>query len=251
VDDFGDIFLGPGSGILSALLAAYDRQQNRFSSVASTPLSTDTDLPHHTREHHHHDHHHHTSASQAHVLRRRKRDISLESIISKISREDNIPTTRSAAGVFGPLLVATGNLSSIAAPVNSSVAPDLKRRGYRLSRYTHAAPEQVSQPPSGAGSTPLSPVGTRQDNLQAGTPTNINAPNDSPLTMKGKGTWSSTFKGLSSGLSSRHRSPETTDTEGDGIRIKRHQHRKTKRKREEIYVSLHIHNIIIIHSVSN
>lgn len=227
---FPDTLLGPGSGILSALLAAYDRQQSRFSSIASTPHSTDIDLPIRS--------HPHEGSSQIHAqtqslsLKKRKREISLESILNKINRDDNLPATRSSAGVFGPLLAATGNLSSIAAPIHSSVAPDGKRPGYRLSRYSHAESELASQPPSVSGSAPLSPVETRQGNGQAETPTREQ--DEGPITIKRRG-WPSTFRGLSSGLSSRHRSPETTDTE-ESTRPKRHKRRKTKRRREEIYV---------------
>lgn len=43
--------------------------------------------------------------------------------------------TRSGAGVFGPLIASAGNIAGVAAPTPATVAPDLKRPGYHLSRY--------------------------------------------------------------------------------------------------------------------
>jgi hypothetical protein len=44
------------------------------------------------------------------------------------------PETRNAGGVFGPLIASTGNISGAAAPAPSTVAPNIKRPGYHLSR---------------------------------------------------------------------------------------------------------------------
>ena len=44
------------------------------------------------------------------------------------------PKSTSAAGVFGPLIASAGNITGVAAPMQSTVAPDLKRPGYHLSR---------------------------------------------------------------------------------------------------------------------
>ena len=43
---------------------------------------------------------------------------------------------RSAGGVFGALIAGAGNLSGVAAPAPSAVAPDVKRPGWHLSRYS-------------------------------------------------------------------------------------------------------------------
>ncbi|KAG7092611.1 hypothetical protein E1B28_008954 [Marasmius oreades] len=43
---------------------------------------------------------------------------------------------RNAAGVIGPLIASTANLSGAAAPVNSRIVPNVKRPGYHLSRYS-------------------------------------------------------------------------------------------------------------------
>lgn len=50
--------------------------------------------------------------------------------------ESRPPQTRNAAGVFGPLIASTGNISGAAAPIPSTVAPNIKRPGYHLSRYS-------------------------------------------------------------------------------------------------------------------
>ena len=44
------------------------------------------------------------------------------------------PKSRGGAGVFGPLIAGTGNIAGVAAPMSATVAPDLKRPGYHLSR---------------------------------------------------------------------------------------------------------------------
>ena len=44
------------------------------------------------------------------------------------------PKSRGGAGVFGPLIAGTGNITGVAAPMSATVAPDLKRPGYHLSR---------------------------------------------------------------------------------------------------------------------
>ena len=41
---------------------------------------------------------------------------------------------RSGAGVFGPLIASAGNISGVAAPHAATIAPNLKRPGYHLSR---------------------------------------------------------------------------------------------------------------------
>ncbi|KAA1473295.1 DUF1212-domain-containing protein [Dentipellis sp. KUC8613] len=62
--------------------------------------------------------------------------------------ESRPPKERSAAGVFGPLIASTGSIMAAAAPVNSTVAPSVKRPGYHLSRYSlEVVPTRASQRP--------------------------------------------------------------------------------------------------------
>ena len=48
--------------------------------------------------------------------------------------ESRPPKSRSSAGVFGPLIASAGNIAGAAAPTSATLAPDLKRPGYHLSR---------------------------------------------------------------------------------------------------------------------
>ncbi|EJC99465.1 uncharacterized protein FOMMEDRAFT_31180 [Fomitiporia mediterranea MF3/22] len=50
---------------------------------------------------------------------------------------DPLPSgARNAGGVFGSLIASTGNITGVAAPVPSRIAPDPKRPGFHLSRYS-------------------------------------------------------------------------------------------------------------------
>jgi hypothetical protein len=51
-----------------------------------------------------------------------------------------LTNTRNAGGVFGPLIASTGNITGIAAPTSSQLQPDVKRPGYRLSRFVPNIP---------------------------------------------------------------------------------------------------------------
>lgn len=48
--------------------------------------------------------------------------------------DDRPSQSRNAAGVFGALVASTGNISGVAAPAPSTLAPNPKRPGYHLSR---------------------------------------------------------------------------------------------------------------------
>jgi uncharacterized membrane protein YjjP (DUF1212 family) len=50
---------------------------------------------------------------------------------------------RNGAGVFGSLIATTGNITGAAAPAPSTIAPNLKRPGYHISRYSY---EEVPPP---------------------------------------------------------------------------------------------------------
>ncbi|PCH34927.1 hypothetical protein WOLCODRAFT_155584 [Wolfiporia cocos MD-104 SS10] len=49
--------------------------------------------------------------------------------------ESRPPQARNAAGVFGPLIVSTGNIAGAAAPQHSTLAPSVKQPRYHLSWY--------------------------------------------------------------------------------------------------------------------
>ncbi|KAJ7024858.1 hypothetical protein C8F04DRAFT_150859, partial [Mycena alexandri] len=53
---------------------------------------------------------------------------------------------RNGAGVLGALIASTGNIAGAAAPVPSSLAPNIKRPGYHLSRYSIDVKDVVLPP---------------------------------------------------------------------------------------------------------
>ncbi|KAJ6506708.1 hypothetical protein C8R45DRAFT_1050936 [Mycena sanguinolenta] len=55
---------------------------------------------------------------------------------------------RNSAGALGALIASTANISGAAAPVPSQLAPNLKRPGYHLSRYTVEEEDVPTVPPS-------------------------------------------------------------------------------------------------------
>ena len=123
-----------GGGILAALLALYDHDHDRDSDMASVsdkitdPGSSGTRTPDGV----------HTAA---HSL------LDLASASGKrlatASKALHVPEPRprrerNAAGVWGPLIASTiGTFVGVTAPTHSTIAPDVKRSGYRLSRWVH------------------------------------------------------------------------------------------------------------------
>ena len=96
---------------------------------------------------------------------------SLREPIQKISSSLNLPTfmggdgrpaqARNDGGVFGSLIASTGNIAGVAAPHQARIAPNTKRPGYQLSRYSvEEIPSRKAGKGSGA-STPssISPSG--------------------------------------------------------------------------------------------
>ncbi|KAM0746733.1 DUF1212-domain-containing protein [Meredithblackwellia eburnea MCA 4105] len=63
---------------------------------------------------------------------------------------------RSGAGVFGGLMLSTGNIASIASPTATSLAPEASRPGYHLSRYSAPTIPQVKTPTEGRKSFDMS-----------------------------------------------------------------------------------------------
>ncbi|KIK67157.1 hypothetical protein GYMLUDRAFT_37206 [Collybiopsis luxurians FD-317 M1] len=55
------------------------------------------------------------------------------------------PQSRNAGGVFGSLIASTGNISGAAAPVPSTVAPNVDRPGFNLTRYGYKEEKPSSE----------------------------------------------------------------------------------------------------------
>ena len=106
-------------GILAALLTLYDRESD-LASVSDTQEPRPRISPTHSL-------HDLVSASGRGL--------------ATVSKALHLPEPRprkerNAAGVWGPLIASTtGTLVGATAPTHSTIAPDVKRPGYHLSRY--------------------------------------------------------------------------------------------------------------------
>lgn len=178
-------------------------------------------------------------------------------------RHHKMPSERVGGGVFGSLVASTGNISGAAAPAPAQLAPNLKRPGYHLSRYSlesnlptkksnmktlsrpksmHFEPSQASSPAS-SPSTPLI-EGVPGSNLQK------------------RAKWTGVLKDLPyassvlnlatrSGRSTPGTTMSTPTTEGgdewlDEKQTEHERRRKERRKRKkaEIYITRHVAEII-------
>jgi hypothetical protein len=114
-------------GILAALLTLFDRESDT-TSVSDTMTLASAGTPEHCPR-----------VSPTHSL------LELASAsgrrIANVSKALHLPEPRprrerNAAGVWGPLIASTtGSLVGAAAPTHSTIAPDIKRPGYHLSRF--------------------------------------------------------------------------------------------------------------------
>ena len=77
-------------------------------------------------------------------------------IEEKLDDADRPLAARSGAGVFGALLQSTSNVSAVATPAASALAPAAKRTGFQLNRFSEPDPEPISRKPWRPGSTPPS-----------------------------------------------------------------------------------------------
>jgi hypothetical protein len=112
---------------------------------------------------------HHRSKSTSSLVERPPPSPGLMGVIQKAKQQykekDRPKAARSGAGVFGALIQNTQNISGVATPAASTLAPAANRSGYHLSRYSlhEVDPEQINQPwrptsrpGSHAGSRPAS-----------------------------------------------------------------------------------------------
>jgi hypothetical protein len=156
-------FRSMGGGVLSALLALYNQQDSVSVSTLSTPehlpfelppepwIEKNKPMPRTTNEGHQRGRP--PSMLTAESSLSSSRASSVDSGESR-HREGNgrkksklpFPSSillsrgkprqaRSDAGVFGPLIAGTGNLTGAAAPASSGLQPDVKQPGYHLSRF--------------------------------------------------------------------------------------------------------------------
>ncbi|KAI0064971.1 DUF1212-domain-containing protein [Artomyces pyxidatus] len=183
-------------GVLAALLTLYD--QSDATSLSDTPTSIDTPIPHSPEHPHSSPHGHYNNFSLGRSLASPTHSLaSLASTSSKrISdaskhfglgfKESRPAKERNAAGVWGSLIASTGNITGAAAPVPSTVVPDVKRPGYHLSRYSLDSNIQTPRPRLHTVGTIPRPRSMHFE-TQPGTssthspPTDSSSPTDSPL----------------------------------------------------------------------
>ncbi|KAI5474725.1 DUF1212 family protein [Pseudohyphozyma bogoriensis] len=145
------------------------------------------------------------------------RSLGLE-VETSSSRPD---AAKSSAGVFGGLMLSTGNIAGVAAPHNTRLAPQATRPGYHLSRYS--APDVVdrgrksferprsetgSRPASRAGSRAGSPAGDspiRPTSPGSGSQSGAGSPLHSPPLSTGGGLGPRTQTGLSTASSTKNK----------------------------------------------
>ncbi|KAI0942559.1 hypothetical protein AcW1_003155 [Taiwanofungus camphoratus] len=194
--------------------------------------------------------------------------------------ESRPPPTRNAAGVFGPLIASTGNITGVAAPTPATLAPSLKRPGYHLSRYSLESnlpqrEEGKRERPSLArprsmhfeSASPPAPGHARASSLGPGVePPSVPAETDeSPASAKSTGAlkggrWGGGFlKDLpvhKGGWRSRAGTPSTSGTpatsdeewlaekERAWTEERRKEKKRQKRKKAEIYITRHVAEIV-------
>ncbi|KIY62579.1 DUF1212-domain-containing protein [Cylindrobasidium torrendii FP15055 ss-10] len=134
---------------------------------------------------------------------------------------------RSGAGTIANLIASTGNISGAAAPKQSQLAPNTKRPGYQLSRYSN----EKDIPTLGH---------KRNDSaatLNENTPFARHAANLSTDTLVQEGTsWAHKLKGSISSSNLRL-TPTHSHTPSENIRT-------NKRKKAEVYITRHVAQII-------
>ncbi|KAI8977722.1 DUF1212-domain-containing protein [Trametes punicea] len=181
---------------------------------------------------------------------------------------------RSGAGVFGPLIASAGNIAGVAAPAPATVAPNCKRPGYHLSRYSlesnipttshqHGHRRSLSRPQSmhfdgrqGRSlslSRPSSPAASES-------PPSLSQPSPAG-SSPGRQKWAGVLKELPRWVPSRAPTPSTTpgspetdvgtdewlsekgEWTGGGVEDRKKEKRR-KRKKAEIWITRHVAEIV-------
>lgn len=161
---------------------------------------------------------------------------------------------RSGAGVFGPLIAATGSLAGVASPHRATLQPNLKRPGYGLSRYSaENVPSERTDP------SYFDRVSTFADHTA--TPSRPQSPTSAaPSVREGGGDKKKAFRlpnlSMESLRSSRRSSGYNTptsysaasDREPEDHHALRHRRTKEakrrKRRKDEVFITKHIAQII-------
>jgi hypothetical protein len=250
-------------GILAALLALYDHDSDSASLSSTLRASSGRVTP----EPHSHDSPTHSFLDVASAPGRRLADMSkaLHLPEARPSRE------RNAAGVFGSLIASTtGTLVGAAAPTHSGIAPDIKRPGYHLSRYSldGGVPTAPQHPPPQRPRSALSNGGT-QHQLSSSS-SFFQSPHTNPhaqpphsaspahgtlakltetlceLPKRGRISHPGTSRTATDSEGGDEKEDLSTDTENDKRRdaAGRRRDKNKRRRKAEIYITRHISSLI-------
>ncbi|KAJ7607787.1 hypothetical protein DFH06DRAFT_1018404 [Mycena polygramma] len=186
---------------------------------------------------------------------------------NKVSKFHLLPhKPRNGGGVLGALIASTGNISGAAAPVPSQLAPNIKRPGYHLSRYSiddrdvpQVTPKPVptirerpkSMPPLAPAPEPalsLHDSPTMQSGMSSAAPS---LASKRGWTEKLRGLEHAAFGGRRSGLSTPALPTPSTETDQESlveeqwVRDQEHRREKRrKRKKAEVYITRHVAQVI-------
>ncbi|GLB38464.1 putative DUF1212-domain-containing protein [Lyophyllum shimeji] len=237
-----------GKGVLSALLPLYTHDTDTSTTVSTPTISTLDDM------------------YERPVPPRRQPSFSVREprfahfAPSALLSRRQAAKTRSGAGVFGPLITSTGNLTGFAAPAPSRLQPDYKRPGYRLSRYSLDETPRLPR-------RPLSRTQSMYDDMRVlplsapPTPRGREAPPSPTVTEPGppRLTKWPTMLSIPSISSFGGRSAVSTPAlsvtppkEGEGyfdykprpVEDGRRKERRQKRKKTQVFITHHIAKII-------
>ncbi|KAJ7760897.1 DUF1212-domain-containing protein [Mycena maculata] len=163
--------------------------------------------------------------------------------------------TRNGAGVVGALIASTGNISGAAAPTSSQLAPNIKRTGYHLSRYSveddlskadPKAERPKSMPPVLPGTPGPAPALTWSETMSSVADT---LASKRGWTEKLRDIEHVTFGGRS-GRSTPAQTPSSTTDREEWIDEKwardqeGRREKRRKRKKAEVYITRHVAQII-------
>jgi hypothetical protein len=252
-------------GILSALLALYDHDSDS-ASISSTLRTSSGRV---TPEPHSHESPTHSFIDLASASGRRLADMSksLHLPETRPSRE------RNAAGVFGSLIASTtGTLVGAAAPTHSAIAPDIKRPGYHLSRYSldGGVPTAPQHPPPQRPRSVLANGGTQHQLSSSSSsffqfPSHASPhgqqPHSAPsahgtlakltetlreLPKRGRISHPGTSHTATDSEGGDEKEDLSTDTENDKRRdsAARRRDKNKRRRKAEIYITRHISSLI-------
>ncbi|KAF7358538.1 DUF1212-domain-containing protein [Mycena venus] len=267
-----------GGGVLSALLTLYNDAEGTNSGASTpgieeppelpwitppsstkTPLAQVEGVPRATASSSEHESSTSPSPPSADPIgRTHARSGSQTSLVAKLHL---LPPKkpRNSAGVLGALIASTGNISGAAAPVPSQLAPNIKRPGYHLSRYSvqeDDAPQVPAPAPKAAKERPKSmpPISAPP------TPGNLkwtSTMSSYADTLASKRGWTeklndlghATFGGRS-GRGTPVQTPSSGTDHDEWIDEKwfreqeQRKEKRRKRKKAEVYITRHVAQII-------